>query len=89
MAQFHAGNLGYYQKYERGQKHGIGQSGGFRIFSRHSDNEPAEAFNRTTSMLTATLILAALVLLLATDHDDGHRQAIPVETRDHDTRSRR
>jgi hypothetical protein len=67
MAQFHPGNLGYYQKYERGQKHGIGQFRGFRIFSCHSCNEPPANFKPPATMITATLILSALVLLTITD----------------------
>ena len=46
---------------------------------------PPEPSIKNTSMLTATLTLAALVLLLATDHDD-QRQAVPIDSREHDTR---
>jgi len=57
----------YYQKYGRGQKHGIGQFRRFRIFSRQSRNEPPATLNPTATMITVTLVLAALSLLTATD----------------------
>jgi len=57
----------YYQKYERGQKHGIGRFRDYQLFSPQSQRLPSRPFQSSANMITVTLILAALTLVTAAD----------------------
>jgi len=59
---------------------------------RYSHVVPATSHSPpATPMITATLILAALTLLIAMDESAGHdgRQAVPVDSDEHGTSVRR
>jgi hypothetical protein len=71
MPKFHAGNSSDYQKYERGQKHGIGQPCADRIFSCRSATY--HSHQPTPTMIAVALVLAAFVLLTGWD-TAGHQE---------------
>jgi hypothetical protein len=70
MAEFHPENSSDYQKYERGQKHGIGQQRRDRLFSRRSRHTSP---NSHFAMITAAIVLVALVVLTGWD-TAGHQE---------------